>query len=262
MFVFSACYPSFPKSLGRCKSSRLAQGRNRDPVSHRFLLQLIFALLPSAGKGRPSSFLRYFFCNAVYGRQTEVTLPPNCSALNIRRCWLRKKWWEKIVWRCRVIYRDLQNPLRFCFINPKGSSGLGGGIFYPPGLGSWAIDSPALILSKQRDIYTEQRVVQSSSPFHTLTFFTSLYTCKFLGQVDSHLSLFPPCPRNKYRPMIMSVCFKYGKYVSKCRLLVLSRVASGEGLDCGTQNVSGHAGVPVSSCSSCSLHRCKPRLQM
>lgn len=51
-----------------------------------------------------------------------------------------------------------------------------------PGLGSSAVDSLALILCQERDIYTEQRDSHSSGPFHTLPFFTSLYTCKFLGQ--------------------------------------------------------------------------------
>lgn len=68
-------------------------------------------------------------------------------------CLLRKKSGEeKWFGAAGSLQQSIQNPICFSFFNPDGNSWPGRDIFNQPGLSSQAIDSPALVLSKQRDI--------------------------------------------------------------------------------------------------------------
>lgn len=73
--VFCTCYPGFPKSLGWCVSSRLAQGRIpflRDFFCSWFLHHSYLPLVYRHGKAK--LILQVHFSSAVYRRQKKVTL--------------------------------------------------------------------------------------------------------------------------------------------------------------------------------------------
>lgn len=102
--VFCTCYSGFPKSLGWCVSSRLAQGRIpflTDFCCSWFLHHSHLPLVCRQGKAK--LILQMHFCSAVYRRQIEVTL----LLSYIMDCLLiKKKWWEKVVWSCRVLTKE------------------------------------------------------------------------------------------------------------------------------------------------------------
>lgn len=152
--VFCTCYPGFPKSLGWCASSRLAQGRIPFLTDFYYSWFLHYSHLPLVcWQGKAKLILQVHFCSTVYRRQIEVTLLLSCSAPNIMGCLLRKKSGEKRWFGDGgFLIKSIQNPVCFSLFNPNGNCWPGRGIFNQPGLGSLAIDSPALILSKQRDI--------------------------------------------------------------------------------------------------------------
>lgn len=148
--VFCTCYPGFPKSLGWCVSSRLAQGRIpflTDFYCSWFLCHSHLPLVCRHGKAK--LILQVHFCSAVYRKQIEVTYTTELHY----GLFAEKKSGEKMWFGAAgSLQKSTQNPICFSLFNPDGNSWPGRGIFNQPGLGSPAIDSPALVLSKQRDI--------------------------------------------------------------------------------------------------------------
>lgn len=151
--VFCTCYPGFPKSLGWCVSSRLAQERIpflRDFFCSWFLHHSHLPLVCRHGKAK--LILQVHFSSAVYRRQKKgditISYIMGCSLRKKKKKSGKKRWFRA----AESLQKSIENPIYFSLFNLDGNSWPGRGIFNLPGLGSQAIDSPALVLSKQRDI--------------------------------------------------------------------------------------------------------------